>query len=93
MVDIAKENDIVNEERQAYDDMINLLMEARDNNAPIDEGIVKAVIGGLSGVTIGPTVMKGVAKVLGITPDGALYNLMTSRLIVTALAAYLGAKN
>ena len=37
--------------------------------------------------------MKGVCKVLGISESGALGNLMTSRLILTALAGYLGYKN
>jgi hypothetical protein len=83
----------INEEQQAYDDIINALNEAKENNIPLDEGIGKAILGAAAGVSIGPAIMKGVCKVLGISETGALGNLMTSRLILTALGGYLGYKN
>lgn len=83
----------INEEQIAYDEIINALNEAKENNIPLDEGIGKALLGGLAGITVGPAIMKGVCKVLGINETGALGNLMTSRLINAALAAYLGYKN
>ena len=67
--------------------------EAKEQEVPLDEGIGKAILGAAAGVTVGPTIMKGVCKVLGISETGALGNLMTSRLILTALAGYLGYKN
>lgn len=83
----------INEEQQAYDDIIKALNEAKENNIPLDEGIGKAILGAAAGVTIGPTIMKSVCKVLGISESGALGNLMTSRLVLTALGGYLGYKN
>jgi hypothetical protein len=84
---------VINEEQQAYDDIINALNEAKENNIPLDEGIGKAILGAAAGVTIGPAIMKSVCKVLGISETGALGNLMTSRLVLTALGGYLGYKN
>ena len=83
----------INEEQQAYDDIIKALNEAKENNIPLDEGIGKAILGAAAGVTIGPAIMKSVCKVLGISESGALGNLMTSRLVLTALGGYLGYKN
>ena len=93
MEEIAQETIQITEEQRAYDDIIATLMEAKANNTPIDEGIGKALLGGIAGATFGPMVMKGVCRVLGITEGGALGNLMTSRLILTALGGYLGWKN
>jgi hypothetical protein len=83
----------INEEQQAYDDIIKALNEAKENNIPLDEGIGKAILGAAAGVTVGPAIMKAVCKVLGISESGALGNLMTSRLVLTALGGYLGYKN
>jgi hypothetical protein len=83
----------INEEQQAYDDIIQALNEAKEDNIPLDEGIGKAILGAAAGVTVGPAIMKAVCKVLGISESGALGNLMTSRLVLTALGGYLGYKN
>ena len=93
METIAQETVTLNEEQQAYDNLIQILQEAKANNTPIDEGLGKAILGGLAGATVGPMVMKGVCSVLGINENGALGNLMTSRVILTALGGYLGWKN
>lgn len=93
METIAQENITLNEEQQAYDNLIQILQEAKANNTPIDEGLGKAILGGLAGATVGPMIMKGVCSVLGINENGALGNLMTSRVILTALGGYLGWKN
>lgn len=93
METIAQETVTLNEEQQAYDNLIQILQEAKANNTPIDEGLGKAILGGLAGATVGPMIMKGVCSVLGINENGALGNLMTSRVILTALGGYLGWKN
>lgn len=93
MEEVAQETMQITEEQKAYDEMIAVLMEAKANNVPIDEGLGKALLGGLAGATVGPMVMRGVCRVLGINEGGALGNLMTSRLILTALGGYLGWKN
>ena len=58
----------------------------------IDEGVIGSIIGGLTGVTIGPTIGKAICKALGIE-RGLLYDLFTSRIFTTAVAAYIGYKN
>lgn len=87
------ENARINEEAIAYDKIIEALEQCKQENTPIDEGVVKALIGAAAGLTMGPAIMKGVCHVLGIQENGALGNLMTSRLILTALTGYLGWKN
>lgn len=91
--EIVDNTNIINEEQITYDEIIKVLQESKENNIPIDEGVVKALLGGVAGATVGPSIMKAVCKVLGISESGALGNLMTSRLILTALAGYLGWKN
>ena len=73
-----------------YDDIIQKLNEAKENNIPIDEGIVGAIAGAAGGLIFGPKVMTTICNVLGIDVKGALGSLMTSRLIVTAAATKLG---
>ena len=80
-------------EALVYDDIIKQLTEAKENNQPIDEGLFKAIFGGLAGATAGPAIMRGICKVLGIDERGSMGSLFTSRLVLTALGAYLGWKN
>ena len=68
-----------------YDNIIKILQEAKTNQLPIDEGL----IGMLGGVTVGPALMRAVCSALGINEKGALGNLMTSRLVLTAIGAKL----
>ena len=82
----------VNEDLVLYDDIIQKLQEAKDTNAPIEEGIFGAIFGGIAGAAAGPAVMKAIAKVLGIDEKGSLYALMTSKFTLTALGAYMGWK-
>lgn len=79
-------------EELSYDDVIAKLQEAKDNNIPIEEGLVGAIIGGVTGAALGPKVMKAVCKALGINESGPLGNLMTSRLILTAVGTSVGWK-
>lgn len=92
MKEIAESNQQINEDL-AYDEVIKALQEAKEEGIPIEEGFFKALFGGLAGATAGPAVMRGVCKVLGIDEKGSMGSLMTSRLTLTALGAYLGWKN
>lgn len=73
-----------------YDDMIQKLQEAKEAGKPIDEGLFGAIIGGIAGITIAPSVMKAICKILGIDVKGQFGNLMTSRLVLTALCTEMG---
>ena len=83
----------ITEDSQIYDALIKQLQEAKENNVPIDEGLFKSVLGGLTGATFGPMVSKAFCKALGIDERGTLGNLLTSRLVCGAVAAYVGYKN
>ena len=82
----------INEDLVLYDDVIQKLKEAKENNVAIEEGIFGAIFGAIAGAAAGPAVMKAIAKVLGIDEKGSLYALMTSKLTLTALGAYMGWK-
>lgn len=90
MEQIASEKNIETVVVNPYDDMIQRLTEAKEADIPIEEGIMGAIVGGLAGMTIAPTIMKAVCKILGIDPKGQFGNLMTSRLVLTALGVELG---
>lgn len=93
MTDLKNEQQaLLQEELVAYDDMIKLLQEAKEQGRPIDEGLFGAIFGGITGITFGPAVMKAVCKVLGINDKGPLGNLMTSKLVLAALATEIGWK-
>lgn len=90
MEQIASEKNVETVVVNPYDDMIQRLTEAKEADMPIEEGIMGAIVGGLAGMTIAPTIMKAVCKILGIDPKGQFGNLMTSRLVLTALGVELG---
>lgn len=87
---IAEAQQIEEARINGYDEVIQKLNEAKESGMPLDEGIMGAVIGGLTGMTIAPAIMKALCKVLGIDPKGQFGNLLTSRLILTALGVELG---
>ena len=79
-------------EELSYDSLIAKLQEAKENNIPIEEGLLGAVVGGLTGATFGPKVMKAVCKALGVDEKGPFGSLLTSRLILTAVGTSVGWK-
>ena len=77
-------------ESMMYDDMIQKLQEAKEAGKPIDEGLFGAIIGGIAGMTIAPSVMKAVCKILGIDTKGQFGSLITSKLVLAALCTEMG---
>lgn len=75
-----------------YDKIIEALQKAKEEKTPIDEGILGALVGGATGFVFGPKVMNAICSAMGIDPKGALGSLMTSRLIMTAVAGKIGAR-
>ena len=93
MTEMANESQVVVEDANAqYDKVISMLQEAKENNVAFDEGLFGAVVGGLTGATIGPKVMKAICKALGVDEKGPFGSLLTSRLILTAVGATVGWK-
>lgn len=93
MEEIAAQSNIVEDLNTQYDKAIEILKEAKENQQPIDEGLFKAIFGGLVGATAGPAIGKALCKTLGLDERGMLGNLLTSRLFLTALGGYMGWKN
>lgn len=92
MQEIANQNQINEDLAKQYDDIINCIKEAKENNVPIEEGIFSAIFGGIAGATAGPAIMKAVCKVLGVDERGQFGSLLTSRLVLAALGTHLGWK-
>jgi len=91
MEEIANQ-EITEDLDKQYDKIIETLQKAKEEKTPIDEGILGALVGGVTGFTFGPKVMNAICSALGIDPKGALGSLMTSRLIMTAVAGKIGAR-
>ena len=72
--------------------MIQNYNEYLNDGEEVDEGLFGSLVGGLTGATIGPAIGKAICNALGIS-SGMLYNLFTSRMFTTAVAAYIGYKN
>lgn len=87
--EVANEQNQINESF-IYDDMIQKLQEAKEAGTPIDEGLIGALVGGIAGVTIAPSIMKAVCKILGVDPKGQFGSLITSRLVLGALCTEMG---
>ena len=79
-------------ESAQYDDVITRLNEAKEQGVPIEEGIIGALVGGVAGVTLAPSLMKAVCKVLGVDTKGQFGSLLASRLVLGAVCAELGWK-
>ena len=73
-----------------YDKIIEELNKARQEGKTVDEGLLGAVVGGIAGATIIPSIMKAICKVLGINVSGQFGSLLTSRLVLAAVGAEIG---
>ena len=93
---LNESHDLSQEQEDMIDATVDRIMEAHKNGKDLEscveeivnEGILGSIFGGLGGFALGKTVGKAIAKVLGIQ-KGALYDLMTSRLVGAALGAVL----
>lgn len=81
---------IIKENNKTYDDIINALNEAKNDGTPVEEGLFKALVGGVAGMTIAPAIMKALCSVLGVDVKGQFGSILTSRLVLTALCTKMG---
>jgi len=65
-----------------------LLFNGESNE--LNEGVLGSVLGGLGGLAFGKSIGKIIARVLGIKENSPLYNVLTSRLVGTAIGAAIG---
>lgn len=79
----------INEEL-IYDNLIKKLQEAKENNIPVDEGIIGAIAGGMLGATVGPKLMQAICKALGVDVKGTFGSLLTSKLVMGSVGTAMG---
>lgn len=79
-------------EELTYDEIIQKLQEAKENDLPIDEGIFGAIGGAILGATVGPKLGAALCKALGVDPKGTFGSLLTSRLVLGAIGTSMGWK-
>jgi len=70
----------------------SLVHAIQSNDEVLLEGIISTIIGGTLGFTVGPMIVKALMKVLGISKDGLLYQVFTSKAVTTAIGAVLANK-
>ena len=75
-----------------YDDIIQKLNEAKENNIPIEEGIFGAIGGAILGAAWGPKLGNAICKALGVDPKGQFGSLLTSKLVMGAIGGAMGWK-
>ena len=68
----------------------NLLLEKLKNKEEIDEGFLSGALTGAASALVGPSIMKVICKVVGITEGGPLYKLLTSPLIMGSIGYSIG---
>ncbi len=90
MQEIANER-YINEEL-AYDDIIKKLNEAKENNLPLEEGLLGAIGGAVLGTAFGPKLGGAICKALGVDPKGTLGSLLTSKLVMGSIGVTMGWK-
>lgn len=80
--------------RKLYNYIVESAEIAKEQNVGIDEvideGLFSAIALGTLGATAGPAIMKAVCKILGISENGTLGNLLTSRVVLAAICGELG---
>ena len=75
-----------------YDDIIQKLNEAKENNVPIEEGILGAISGAVLGASFGPKLGAAICKALGVDPKGTFGSLLTSKLVMGSIGSVMGLK-
>ena len=83
---------IINESL-AYEEIIQKLNEAKENNTPIEEGLLGAIGGVILGTTIGPKLGAAICKALGCDPKGAFGSLLSSKLVLGSICGIMGWKS
>lgn len=86
------ENPIQIKEDLSYDDIIQKLQEAKENDLPIEEGVLGAIGGVVLGAAFGPKLGGAICKALGCDPKGAFGSLLTSKLVMGSIGGVMGWK-
>ena len=80
--------------KKLYDYIVESAEVAKEQGTSLDdeiqEGIFSAIVGAAAGATVGPAISKAICKCLGITENGVLGNLLTSRVVMASICGELG---
>jgi len=94
--DVQYKNMIQEHTNTLKDYIIEVSQKAQEEGKPvaelIDEGLLAGIVGGIVGGTAGKSIMTAVCKALNIDERGTMGQLLTSRMVLTAVGAYLGYK-
>ena len=85
LFEALKDYNSVNESEKSILDCIHDVA----NEQEVDEGIIAGVLGGVAGLAFGPKVGQALCSALNVQ-KGVLYDLLTSRLVTTAICMKLG---
>lgn len=91
IIDYVQQDTPITEE-YSYDDIIQKLNEAKENNVPLEEGLLGAIGGAILGASFGPKLGNAICNALGVDPKGTFGSLLTSRLVMTAIGGKMGWK-
>jgi cation transporter-like permease len=90
---LDESSDLVENSSDRLLETISLFLDENENYKnnleAIDEGLFGTLLGGATGLVLGKTLGKLIAKILGIE-KGLLYDLLTSKVVTTALGAAAG---
>jgi hypothetical protein len=78
------------EQVQEAERTYNLIVEKLEKGEEIDEGLFSGLLVGGASALVGPSIMRAICRVLGIQENGALYNLLTSKLVLASVGYTLG---
>ena len=80
------------EEQRLISSLLESVESAKTPGQALEEGLLGGIVGGIAGATLAPAIMKSICKILGIQENGTLGQLLTSKLVLSAIGAQLGLK-
>lgn len=80
------------EEQQLVQSLLESVESSKTPGQALEEGLLGGIVGGIAGATLAPAIMKSICKILGIQENGTLGQLLTSKLVLSAIGAQLGLK-
>ena len=84
---VLKDDEFTYLNESERNELQEVLIELGDKKiSELDEGLLGRVFGGVTGFIVGPAIGKVVAAALGID-KGVVYDMLTSRLVSTALGS------
>lgn len=77
--------DLTPDQIQEAEKFYYMIVEKLEKKEPIDEGLLTGLLGAGVSALVAPTIMKSIAKALGIQEGSPLFNLLTSKLVLASI--------